>query len=217
METTTSNEITKTRKNLHIPRRLFHMSAGSGVAIIYVLFLSREKAITILGIAASLVYLLEQIRINYPHIANKLAPFMKYLYRAEEQLKESAGVPMAMGFLLTIFTFPKLIAVTAVFTLAISDPLSALIGISYGKTHIVKEKSLEGSLAFLSSSFIITLLTFSIGSDFSTWRVWLMAVLTSISVSAFEMLPIKIDDNLTIPLAMGTFLSLYCWLLGINL
>jgi len=44
-----------------------------------------------------------------------------------------------------------------------------------------------------------------------------MAVLTSISVSAFEMLPIKIDDNLTIPLAMGTFLSLYCWLLGINL
>lgn len=208
-------EITKTRKNLHLPRRLFHMSAGSAVALIYALFLTREKAITILGIAASIVYVLEQVRINYPQFAHRLAPFMKYLYRAEEQLKESAGVPMAMGFLLTIFTFPKLIAVTSVLTLAISDPLSALIGINYGKTHIVKEKSLEGSLAFLASSFLITLIVFTVGSESSTWRIWLMAIFTSISVSAFEMLPIKLDDNLTIPLAMGACLTLFCWMTGV--
>ena len=141
-------ELTKTRKDLQLPRRLFHLSTGVGASFFYYHFLDHQQTIYILGTILCLLYIFEQIRINYPEYSKIFSKISGYFLRAEEQLKESAQIPYAMGMLLTILTFPKPIAMVAVLTLAISDPISAIIGIKFGKRHIVEEKSVEGSLAF---------------------------------------------------------------------
>ena len=147
----------KTRKDLQIPRRVFHFSCGVISGLIYQIFLTHQQAVYILGIATSVLYVLEQLRINYPN-AGYLKQVNQYFLRAEEQLKESAAISYLMALLLTIISFPKTIALIAIFTLATADPLSAIIGIRYGKRKLVKDKSIEGSLAFFTASFFVTFL-----------------------------------------------------------
>ncbi|OUR97124.1 hypothetical protein A9Q84_12405 [Halobacteriovorax marinus] len=203
----TKHKTTSTRNDLQFPRRFFHMSMGIFIGIIYYSFLSHQLAVSILGTAACLVYIFEQVRINYPEHAASFQIVTKYLLRAEEQLKESAGMPFVMGLLLTLLSFPKVVAVSAIFTLAIADPMSAIIGIRFGKNKIVKGKSLEGSAAFFICTFLIIILVFGFMYQNDMSLVVLLAVLVALIMSAFEMIPVRIDDNLTIPIMTG----LICW------
>jgi dolichol kinase len=211
---------TATRKSLQLPRRMFHCAMGLGVGLVYQYFLTHSRAIYILGFCAGTIYLLEQIRINYPELSSKIKFINKYIFRAEESLKESAGVPYVMGLLLTLISFPKVVALVAIYTLAVADPLSAIIGIKYGKTRVVQHKSLEGSLAFFISNFIITFLVFFWWTSFlkvMIWPVILLSFLNALTTSAFEMIPLRLDDNLTIPLFTAGMTLLLCTLLSIPL
>ncbi|MDD0853408.1 SEC59/DGK1/VTE5 family protein [Halobacteriovorax sp. GB3] len=197
-----------TRKDIHLPRRLFHLTMGVGSGTIYALFLTHNQAVYILGTCACLLYIFEQVRLNYPEYSGTLSRVTKYFLRAEEQLKESASIPFVMGLLLTILTFPKSVSLVAIYTLAISDPLSAIIGIKFGRTRIVPHKSLEGSLAFFLSCFCIICFVYSPYLETKSWTLLFVAFAVSFSVSVFEMLPIKLDDNLTIPI----FSAVTMWL-----
>ena len=209
---------TATRKSLQIPRRLFHASMGLSVVLVYQFLLTHSRAIYILGFCACVVYILEQIRINYPELAGNIKIINKYLFRAEEQLKESAGVPYVMGILLTLISFPKVVALVAIYTLAVADPMSAIIGIKYGKTKVVQGKSLEGSLAFFVTSFIITFLVFFWWTSYlqiMLSSVILLSFLVAFICSLFEMIPLRLDDNLTIPLFTAGMTLLLCSMLGV--
>ncbi|MCF8058354.1 MAG: SEC59/DGK1/VTE5 family protein [Bacteriovoracaceae bacterium] len=209
---------TATRKSLQLPRRLFHCGMGISLGLVYQFLLTHSRAIYILGFCACVVYILEQIRINYPELAGKVKIINKYLFRAEEQLKESAGVPYVMGILLTLISFPKVVALVAIYTLAVADPMSAIIGIKYGKTKVVPHKSLEGSLAFFISTFIITFLVFFWWTSFlqiMIGPVFLLSFLVALIASLFEMIPLRLDDNLTIPLFTAGLTLLLCSMLVI--
>lgn len=206
--------IVATRKDLQLPRRLFHMGSGVTVAFIYNFLLTHQQAVSILGTIACVLYILEQVRINYPEFAGNFEQYSKYLLRAEEQLKESAGIPFVMGLLLTILSFPKPVAVVAILTLAVADPLSALIGIRFGRIRIVAHKSIEGSAAFFAGSFMATALVF-LGYAPTTGTALGLAFFVAFTVSVFEMVPIRLDDNLTIPLFTSVVTWLYCVILDI--
>ncbi|EPZ51303.1 phosphatidate cytidylyltransferase-like protein [Bacteriovorax sp. BAL6_X] len=206
-ENETKEEITKTRKDLHMPRRIFHFSMGLIAGMIYKHFLTHAQAVHILGVATCVFYILEQIRINYPE--NRLMKLgSRYLLRAEEQLKESASMPYLMGLLLTILTFPKTITLVAVFTLAVCDPLSAIIGIRFGKTKLKDNRSLEGTLAFLIATVVIHLMVLLSVYEFNI-RIALVTICSSLVVTAVDFMDFKIDDNLTIPLSTAGALWLF--------
>ncbi len=211
------SKVKATRKDFQLGRRVFHMSMGIATATAYNLLVTHERAIYILGTTACLIYLVEQIRINYPEFADRLSIVSKYFLRAEEQLHESAAIPYIMAILLTILSFPKIIALVAIYTLAISDPLSAIIGIKFGKHKIRPNKSVEGSLAFFLTSFLCCLLILLSYVDGLTGRVVIVSLILSLSSTCFELLPIKIDDNLTIPLFTAFTLWILCAIFAIPL
>lgn len=202
---------TATRHNYQLPRRLFHMGMGVGAATVYHLFLDYEDAVFILGATGSLIYIIEQVRINYPELSAKLPLLNRYFLRAEETLKESAALPYNMALLLTVLTFPKPISLTAIYTLAIADPLSALVGIRYGKHKIVRGKSIEGSLAFFICTMLSVLFVFLPLFPDRLINIFGLAFGVGFFTASFEMIPLKIDDNLTIPLVTATI----TWILSI--
>ena len=59
-------QVKSTRKDLQIPRRLFHMAVGTSIGLIYNYLLTHERAIYILGTSACVLYIFEQIRIFRP-------------------------------------------------------------------------------------------------------------------------------------------------------
>lgn len=206
-----------TRHNLQIPRRLFHMANGFVIASLYLVTFTHSQMIHILGTLACGLYLVEQIRINYPETAAKLLPFTKLIMRAEEQLKESAMVPYMMAVLLTIITFPKHIALVGIYTLAFADPLSALVGIRFGKHKLSPTRSVEGGAAFFITTFVISGLILAAYNGGFSLSVLGVATLLGICCTLFDLVPLKIDDNLTIPLFTSAALWLICTLFGIYL
>lgn len=209
---------TATRYNLQLGRRLFHFLNGAVVATMYNLFLEHRQVVYILGMAASLLYLMEQIRIAYPEMASKFRWFSNFLLRAEEQLKESSAVPYAMALLLTIISFPKVVAIIAIYTLSIADPASAIIGIMYGKRKIAKNKSLEGSMAFFTATFLVALSVFLTSyPGYMWWPILKASFLIALLGSLVEIIPLRIDDNLTIPLSMSIITWIVCSLFSIPL
>ena len=209
---------TATRNDLQLGRRLFHFLTGATIATLYALFLSHRHLVYFLGTVASLLYLLETVRISYPEIAQKLTWINRIFLRAEEQLKESASVPYAMGLLLTILTFPKVPALIAIYTLGVSDPLAAIIGINYGKRRIVKGKTLEGSSAFFLATTVCSMIVFQMVNSTAGVLTHVAASLViGFFASVFETIPLRVDDNLTIPLYTAVLAWLTCLIFGINL
>ena len=199
-----SNPFKATRKNLQLPRRVFHMANGSIIATLYLNYVEHSFAVHTIGIGVCLFYIFEQLRVKYPEYAESFSAISSYFYRAEEQLKESAMIPYAMGLLLTILSFPKIISVVAIFTLAISDPLSAIIGIKYGKHPFLENKTYEGSGAFFITSFLCIFLPFHFVIGLTIGTNIMFSLIWSLLITAFEALPSRVDDNLTIPLVTAT-------------
>ena len=193
-----------TRKNLQLPRRIFHMANGSIIATLYLHYVEHSFAVHTIGIGVCLFYIFEQLRVKYPEYADSFSIISSYFYRAEEQLKESAMIPYAMGLLLTILSFPKIISVVAIFTLATSDPLSALIGIKFGKHPFLENKTYEGSGAFFITCFLCIFLPFHFVIGLTVGKNIMLSLIWSLLVTAFEVLPSRVDDNLTIPLVTAT-------------
>lgn len=204
-----------TRHHMQIMRRLFHMANGTAIATLYLISFNHSQMVHFLGTIACILYVVEQVRISYPETASKLLPFTKFIIRAEEQLKESAMVPYAMAVLLTIVAFPKHIALVGIYSLAFADPLSAIVGIKWGKHKITPTRSLEGSFAFFASVFTVTLIILTGYNGKFELSIFFISLLMGLSGALFEMIPLKLDDNLTIPLFTSAMLWLICTIFGI--
>ena len=202
-----------TRKDIQLGRRLAHAANGTAIATAYALIFTHQQIVHTFGSIACLVYILDRVRIHYPEL---IAPRVNgLLFRAEEQFKESAMTPYAIAILLTLLTFPKTIALIAIYTLAIADPLSALVGITWGRRRIVEGKSLEGSAAFFVATAAITALVLGLTTIVARGPIAAAALAIGLAGAIFEMLPLRLDDNLTIPLFVGFAGWAVCALLGI--
>ena len=193
-----------TRHDLQLGRRLFHLANGVTIATAYALFFTHERVIHTFGAIACLVYIADRVRIAYPEVVARHAPWVNRIFvRAEEQVRESAMTPFAIAVLLTILAVPKLAALIAIYTLAIADPLAAVVGIRFGRRQLAKNRTLEGSLAFLVATMAIAALVLRWGTDATALPVAGSAAAIGIAAVACELLPLRIDDNLTIPIAVG--------------
>ncbi len=204
-----------TRHNLQIMRRLFHMFNGSAIATLYLISFNHSQMIHFLGTIACVLYVVEQVRINYPETAAKLLPFTRFIMRAEEQLKESAMVPYAMAVLLTIVAFPKHIALVGIYSLAIADPLAAIIGIRFGRHKLTPTRSIEGSTSFFLAIFLVTLIVLTGYNNAFDITIFLVSFAVGAICTAADTIPLKLDDNLTIPLFTSALLWLVCTVFGI--
>jgi dolichol kinase len=102
---------------------------------------------------------------------------------------------------LSIFIFPKLIAITAFSVLIVSDASSALIGRMYGK-HSFIDKSAEGTLAFILSGWIVVLIVPKAGFGWIEFVIGAIAVVLGGIVEASSV-RLRFDDNLAVPATVG--------------
>jgi glycerol-3-phosphate acyltransferase PlsY len=209
---------TATRRDLQLGRRLFHLANGSSVATAYALLFTHPQIVHTFGIVACIVYILDRIRIAYPEVLERHAPWVnRLLVRAEERVREAAMTPYAIAVLLTLIALPKPAALVAIYTLAIADPAAALVGITWGRRRLTANRSVEGSLAFFTATFAVTLTVFVtiVGAP---WLPTLgIAMMVALASAAFELVPLRIDDNLTIPLFVGFATWIVAASLGITL
>ena len=105
-------------------------------------------------------------------------------------------VTLGLGALLSLLIFPPNVAAAAIYALAFGDGISSLVGKFLGRLRpaFLVGKSLEGSLACFTASFL---------AGFMVFREWKTALAVGVASMLADALPIKDYDNLLVPLAAG--------------
>lgn len=174
--------------------------------VIPLLYLETTKsvALTIL-IPLTVVFIIVDVsRYYFPPLGNIFYKIFGPLLRKHEsdshQKKLNGATYVLIAATISVTVFPKLIAVTAFIILIISDMMSALVGKRFGR-HKFFDKSLEGSIAFFLSATIVVLATPKIAYLPGEYAIGFFSAAIGALVEA---LPIGIDDNITIPLCVGS-------------
>lgn len=103
---------------------------------------------------------------------------------------------------ITIYVFPKIIAITAFSILIISDLSAALFGKKFGK-HYFYGKTIEGSLAFLvSACLVVMFIGFLVKAPNVYFIFGIIGALVGMLSEAFSKF-LRVDDNIAIPISIG--------------
>jgi len=109
---------------------------------------------------------------------------------------------MISNFLVLLF-FPYEIAVYSLFFLTFEDAGSGIVGKKFGKREVFKGKTFEGLLGGILFNLIIGFILFPF------IKIPLPVLFTGIFISSFiEILPLKVDDNLSVGILTPLFMYL---------
>jgi dolichol kinase len=212
----------KNKKNKNISfqdeilRKSIHMLSLL-IPILYT-YLSKDTAALVLVFMAIFAVIFDVSSKLIPFVGNfyfKIFGFM--LRKHERKTKEiylNGASWVLIGAFITVFIFPKIIAITALTILVISDLSAALIGRKFGKTPFF-DKSLEGTITFfITGSIIILYLGYFFMLPVTYYIFGFLAAAFSAIVEAGSNF-LKMDDNLSIPLSIGIVMWLGGWWMAV--
>jgi dolichol kinase len=181
---------------VEIKRKVVHL-ATLIIPVGYALT-SEETVILFLVPFFLALLLVDLLRLLHPGMASL---FQKYFFgkvlREEEKPTFMGATYFIFSTILTILLFPKSIAIASIFVLILADTAAALVGRWIGKIRIFG-KTLEGSAAFLLTSLVIVWISPNL-NRFS-------GSLAALGATVVEILPVRVNDNLTIPLVAGAIM-----------
>lgn len=179
-------------------RKFIHYLAAL-IPLIYHFFLDKKPAVIILGIFVGIILIAEGLRFYVPFCKNLYNRFFGRMTRPHEHANHLTGASyLLIGSLLVTAFFPKELAVTAMFFVQVGDPTACLVGMSIGKIRISRSKTLEGTLAFILSSLLVT------------W--WIPGIpqhvklVGAVAAGVLEYFTWRLDDNLIIPTVAATIM-----------
>ncbi|WP_291320180.1 hypothetical protein [Desulfonatronospira sp.] len=169
------------------------------------LFLGKLPSIFIFGSLALLAVVLDVLRAGKAPLNHWIADFFGSLMRPGEKeppqgrvVVNGATWSLLSAFIL-ILVFPVQVAAFAFTIFMLGDAAAALVGRRLGRIRLGRSpKTLEGSLAFLATALLISLL-------FPGINFWHGAA-SSLSACIAEALPRPLDDNLRVPLVAAAIM-----------
>jgi dolichol kinase len=189
-----------------IVRKGIHLFSLSIPAIYF--FISRQLALSLLLPITAAFIAVDMARYYIPSVSQWFYRWFGWLLRKHEtdikQKRLNGASNVLISASLCVLIFPKIIAINAFTILIISDTSAALFGRRFGR-HRFLAKSLEGSLAFFVTAVIVVLIAPKVNRIPAEY---LIGIFSAVIGTVIEALPIRIDDNLSIPLSIG--FSLWC-------
>ncbi len=110
-----------------------------------------------------------------------------------------------MSFCLTIALYPKAVAITAISFIIVGDTFAALIGRKVKSPKFYKNKSVAGSLGCLAGMAIVAFVV----AKFVPGMTLQIALWGALVGTIFEAFSFGIDDNVTVPILSGLFMTLF--------
>ncbi len=202
-------DVLPVRQELHIARKIWHMSMGFIIASTYISGMPQSQALSILGVFFLITIFCETVRLRNPVINEKFLKFFSPVIRTNEVYRPSGVSYFLASSIFAIAVFPKPVAVLSILYLALADPMAALIGVLYkGRSvELVSGKSLHGTLAaFLVCAITTWFFLRSLGEG--SLNLLRLTLLGGFAGALAELLPLDIDDNFTIPIVSGFILWL---------
>ncbi len=186
-------------------RHLYHMVGGCVPPIIG-LVLPREWTLVFLGTVAAIFVVVEILRLTIASVNHWLMSLFAGVskgFKAREAARPIGTTYYLVASFLAFLFFSRDVAAAALFFAAVGDAIAAAVGERYGRTK-VGAKSLEGSAAFFTSALVVGYILVGVGFHLN----WLAVTAGAAVAALVELLPIPIDDNLTVPIIGAIVMAL---------
>ena len=178
---------------LFFPLICYYVSGAAAMAI----FLCMASVIGFLDASR---FVSERVRVFEGAYFNWLSP----LFRKEEAGRISGATYYLAGAAVTTILYPKGIAVLALVFLAVGDVAAPIVGGWLGRVNVFG-KSIEGAmgafLACVGAGFLAAML-------FHLGRPQRIIVAGALAATVVGHLPLRVNDNLTIPVVSGLIMTL---------
>lgn len=193
-------------------RKLIHLCSLSIPTIYY--FISKQFALGLLVPMFLAFFLVDLARFYHEGTQAWFYRWFGWLLRKHEADSNTKRLTGATNILFSaivcVLIFPKIITINAFAILIISDITSALIGRRFGKRRLF-QKSLEGTTGFFVSAVVVVMLAPKVEGLPLEYAIGIIAAAVGAVVEAAST---KIDDNISVPLAIGFVLwGLYALIL----
>ena len=182
-------------------RKLYRLTGLTFPLLYY--FTNKKLTLSVLTMVTILIGTSEILRFCFPTFNQRIFRYFGLILKEQEKKRISGTTYFLIASLLTVFLFEKAIAITSITFAVFGDAIAAISGAWFGRIKI-KDKSLEGSLACFILCFSIGMILVSINLGISIKLVFFGAL----AATVMEMLPIGIDDNLTMPIFAGLVMQL---------
>jgi len=192
------------------------MVSGVTIGLLSLTFDHRRDLVFTLAAMTIVDLAIEGSRMYSASFRNWTNRVFKTLMKEGEE-KRFTGIPyFLIGCTLAALVFPREIAVLAILYLAFGDPVASLFGTRFGRRAFpsrlhIPAKSLEGTMACFLVCFFITFgMSMVMAKTFELDLLHRLAfsILGGLGATFGEFLPLRTDDNLSLPLISGGFLWL---------
>ncbi len=164
----------------------------------------RKTALLIISLGMLFFTSADMLRLRWPWLNRVFLLVFHRVMRKHEAHGLAGTTFLLTGVFFSIFLFHKDVVTITLLFLALGDPIASYFGIRYGKDRIVKNKSLQGTLAAFLCCTVIAFAYFSFHKLMMD-RIVLVSLVSGLIGALSEMLPVgKLDDNLTFPIICST-------------
>ena len=199
------NDSEKISLSIELKRKAIHLS--SSVIPVSYYFIERNPLLIILTTAFAAMVIIDILRMRSEFVKEVYGNFLGDILRPHENKSEriyfTGGTYIILAFLLCILIFEKNIAILSMLIIVFCDSAAAIAGKVFGKHHI-GNKTMEGSISF----FLTGVILFFVVIKPDNIVLIISGVISLMLITVFELLPVKIDDNLSVPLMFGILFSL---------
>jgi len=188
-------------------RSLFHVASAATALTTTALVPSRGWLLVIAGSFATYAWSMELTRRVFPRWNDRLMRFYGPIAHAHEWYRVNSATWYATALVILALVGTRPATMAAVAVLGIADPMAALVGRRWGRHPLRSGRSLEGTLAFFASGTLASMAvlgalhTGPFGVLFGLWAA------AGLAGALAELVSVKLDDNLTIPVAVGLALT----------
>ncbi|MCM8814975.1 MAG: hypothetical protein NC931_03220 [Candidatus Omnitrophica bacterium] len=183
-------------------RKLYRVIFGGLIPFVYLLTKDPLAPALIASFFLFWLLLMEFERYLHPGFWNWLLKHSPGIFKTRPGILTGDTNFMIASFVSVLY-FPFPISVANLLFLTFGDAASAIIGVRYGKLQIFPGKTVEGMLGGIIVNTIIGIFfAFHFAVSF---EILFAGVLTG---CVLEVLPIKIDDNLTVGLIPGILMTI---------
>lgn len=194
---------------VHIPelsRKLIHLG-NLIIPLSYLYWIpNRNQMLPILGIFTFIFLAVDLGRTRVSWINKVFKRFFNFMMRSHELKGQLTGATWVMiSACFVIYFFPREIAILCLIFMSVGDTTASLVGKTIGKTK-VGNKTVEGFFGGLAICLVIA------------WYFPVVPRLVGISgalaAMIIEILPVPVDDNLSIPLGSAFIMLIVSGLSG---
>ena len=162
------------------------------------IYILKDKIDMIIFLSAMVIFcfFIEIFRSQSSFISKFFEKYLFFMMRSfEKQGSLTGSTWVFVGALITIILVPQPFSLLALFFLAFGDTLAALVGMKFPFIKI-GNKTLSGSLAcFIMCIFVGLILNFEISLE--------IILIGAFTATIVELISIKINDNISIPVLSG--------------